>query len=110
MRQTANDTFRDYVLDQLAELGATARPMFGGHGLYLGAEFFGILHRGRLYFRTDHNSQIGYLAHGMQPFRPNDRQTLRNYYEVPPAVLDDGPELRAWARTALAARPAKPGK
>jgi DNA transformation protein and related proteins len=105
-----SDTLKDFVLDQLAELGVTARAMFGGHGLYRGAEFFAILHRGRLYFRTDDQSRAAYLAHGMQPFRPNDRQTLAAYYEVPAEVLEDDTELLAWARAALAIHPKPPRK
>jgi DNA transformation protein len=102
------DSFKDYVLDQLATLGAvSARAMFGGHGLYRGAQFFGILHHGRLYFRTDGTTRARYTAHGMQPFRPNTRQTLASYYEVPPEVLDDPGMLVDWARTALSAGPAR---
>lgn len=99
------DSFREYVLDQLGELGVTARAMFGGHGLYRGPEFFGILHQGRLYFRTDTASRAAYTERGMRPFRPNVRQTLASYYEVPAEVLDDAETLAAWARAALKSRP-----
>lgn len=104
------DSFRDYVLDQLAPLAATAKAMFGGHGIYCRGEFFGILHGGRLYFRTDTASRAAYVERGMQPFRPNARQTLTTYYEIPPDVLEDGPELLAWARTALATSTENRGK
>ena len=100
-----DDSFKDYVLDQLATLGAVrVRAMFGGHGLYRGPEFFGILHQGRLYFRTDARTRPDYIARGMLPFRPNPRQTLVSYYEVPADVLEDGEALAEWARTALTHR------
>ena len=105
-----SDSFKDYVLDQLGVLGVTARAMFGGHGLYRGAEFFGILHQGRLYFRTDARSRPDYIARGMSPFRPNPRQTLTSYYEVPADVLEDAEILALWAQAALGARPDKRGK
>jgi DNA transformation protein len=106
-----NDSFKDYVLDQLAGLGVTARAMFGGHGLYRGAVFFGALHQGRLYFRTDATSRAAYLARGMGPFRPNAKQTLASYYEVPPDILEDSELLADWARIALAAHaPTAPRK
>ena len=39
------DSFRDFVLDQLRSLeGVTCRSMFGGDGLYLGADFFAIVY------------------------------------------------------------------
>jgi len=48
------DGFKDFVLDQLSDLhGVTCRAMFGGYGLYCGRVFFGIVHKGRLYFKTN---------------------------------------------------------
>jgi DNA transformation protein len=96
-----DEGFCDFVLDQLRGLdGVTARPMFGGHGLYRHSAFFGIVHGGCLYLRTTDETRPAYVEAGMGPFRPNDRQTLRTYYEVPASVLDDADELAAWARAA----------
>ena len=39
----------------------------------------------------------------MGPFRPNERQTLKSYYEVPPEVLDDPEALLSWAGEAIRA-------
>jgi DNA transformation protein len=97
-----DDSLVEFVLDQLHELGAVRRrAMFGGFGLYCGDAFFGIVYDGRLYFKTDEISASQYVARGMNPFRPNDRQTLRNYYEVPPEIVDDREQLTAWAGQAL---------
>lgn len=95
------DGFTAFVLDQLRTLDTVvARPMFGGHGLYRGQTFFGIVHKGRLYFKTDVNSRETYRARGMSPFRPNARQTLKNYYEVPVDIIEDAETLSVWARAA----------
>jgi len=95
------DTFKDYVLDQLAGLGGvSARPMFGAYGLYKGGRFFGIIHKETLYFKTDEATRAQYIEYGMKPFRPSKKQTLKNYYEVPAEILDDNGELSAWAHTA----------
>jgi TfoX/Sxy family transcriptional regulator of competence genes len=49
------DSFRDFVLDQLRFLeGVACRSMFGGYGLYLGADFFGIAYDVRIPEQTDH--------------------------------------------------------
>ncbi len=94
-------SFRDFVLDQLARLGhVRAQAMFGGHGLYAGAQFFGIIHRGRLYFRTTPETRTEYERRGMARFRPNERQTLKSYYEVPADVVEDPETLVEWARRA----------
>lgn len=92
------DSFKEFVLDQLAGMGSvTCRAMFGGYGLYYNQIFFGILHKGRLYFKTNDQTRPAYKKCGMQPFRPSDKQTLKNYYEVPPNILEDGDELIPWA-------------
>ena len=71
--------------------------MFGGHGIYLEDAFFGILHRERLYFKTREGTRDKYVDHGMGPFRPNERQTLKNYYEVPVDILEDRDAVVEWA-------------
>ena len=95
-------TFKDFVLDQLAGLtGLRGRAMFGGHGIYRGEDFFAIVYHGRLYFKTDEQSRAAYLERGMAPFRPNPRQALKSYYEVPLEVIEDPARLIDWARAAL---------
>jgi len=96
-----DDGFKDFVLDQLSGLpGVTCRAMFGGYGVYRGGVFFGIIHKGRLYFKTDEQTQLFYVKKGMKPFRPNATQTLKTYYEVPVDIIEDHEELTGWARQA----------
>ena len=98
----ANDSFQEYVQDQLGGLSDVRfRPMFGDHGVYCGDVFFGILYEGRLYFKTNEETRKDYAGAGMKPFRPRKQQTLKNYYEVPPDVLDDDEVLQQWARQAI---------
>lgn len=95
------DGFKDFVLDQLNGLrGVTCRAMFGGYGLYQRDTFFGIIHKSRLYFKTDPLTRPSYHERGMRPFRPNAKQTLKNYYEVPADVIEDAEQLATWARRA----------
>ncbi|MEP6933169.1 MAG: TfoX/Sxy family protein [Nitrospirota bacterium] len=98
---TTHDGFKDYVLDQLADLpGVTCRAMFGGYGLYQRNTFFGIIHKGSLYFKTDQMTAPRYRERGMKPFKPTSRQTLKNYYEVPVEVLEAAEDLTTWASQA----------
>lgn len=97
-----SDSFTDFVQDQLQDLKSVRlRRMFGGYGLYFDTTFFGILHRERLYFKTDSDSRPQYRVHGMRAFRPSAKQTLSHYYEVPPDVLEDAEELVRWAQQAI---------
>jgi len=96
------DSFKDFVLDQLGQLGGvTCRAMFGGYGLYHGKVFFGIIYNDRLYFKTDSTTRLAYLKRDMKPFRPNAKQTLKTYYEVPLDIIEDRDQLSTWAKKAI---------
>ena len=96
------DSFKEFVLDQLnAAGGVVSRAMFGSHGLYRGGTFFGIVHKGRLYFKTNDATRPGYIERGMKAFRPNPGQTLKNYYEVPADILEEPDRLAVWAQEAI---------
>ena len=96
------DSFKEFVLDQLAGMEpVTCRAMFGGFGLYHCDLFFGILHKGRLYFKTNDQTRPVYEKYGMKPFRPSAKQTLKNYYENPTDILEDQEELIFWALEAV---------
>ena len=107
----AGERFEECLLDRLSPLGdITSRPMFGGHGIYWGDTIFGIAFRGRLYLKVDEGSKGDYLARGMGQFRPNERQTLKSYYEVPPEVLADPEALLSWVREAIRAGQVSQGR
>ena len=90
------------VLDRLAALGEiTSNAMLDIVGLYWRGVIFGMVFRERLYFKVDYQAKGEYVSRGMGPFRPNERQTLKSYYEVPSEVMDDRKALLAWAREAI---------
>jgi len=96
-------SFRDFVLDQLEGLeGLDCRSMFGGRGLYLDGEFFGMIWKGRLWFRTDGASREEYRALGAEPIPFGGDPSGNAYWSVPADVLEDAPLLLAWARAAAA--------
>lgn len=94
--------FRDYVLDQLrATAPVTARPMFGGVGIYSRGLFFALIAEDVLYFKVDATTRKAYEERGSQAFNPFGKGRM-NYYELPEDVLEDADELRAWMDAALA--------
>jgi len=108
-----DDSFKEFVLDQLGALPELrARAMFGAHGLYAGDKFFGILDEGRLFFKTDAASAADYTSRGMGAFtyESKGKTMTMAYHEVPPEVLENAPELMAWARRAMIIAAAKPKK
>ncbi len=105
-----DDSFKTFVLDQLSALPELrARAMFGAHGLYAGDKFFGILDEGRLFFKTDAQSQAEYVARGMGPFTYEMKGKVMTmaYHEVPPEILEQPLELVEWARCAIQLAAAK---
>jgi DNA transformation protein and related proteins len=101
-----DQSFKDFVLDQLSLLpDLRAKGMFGGHGLYQADRFFGIIMKGRLYFKTDEATRKKYVARGMGPFiYAKARQTTTiHYFEVPAEILEDREQLAAWALEAVMA-------
>ena len=90
------------LLLRLTPLGdIKARAMFGGHGIYLDGQIFGIAAGERIFFKIDETTRPRYEAKGMAVFRPyDDNVTLASYFEVPPDVLDDADAVREWAAEA----------
>jgi DNA transformation protein len=97
----STDSFLDFALEQLAALdGLRCKRMFGGHGLYCGEQFFGIVFDGRLYFKTHPETLPEYMEHHAAVFAPAEKQILKNYREVPVDILEDSERLPLWARKA----------
>ena len=97
-----DESFKDFVLDQLAGMDdVEARRMFGGYGLYQDETFFGIVHKGKLFFKIDDATVGEYRKRKMKPFRPNRKQTLKSYYQVPAEIIEHADELCDWAVRAV---------
>ena len=109
----ADESFKEFVLDQLAALPELrVKAMFGGHGLYQADRFFGIIAAGRLYFKTDERSRSFYLDRDMEPFSYEKARRIVSmaYFEVPADVLERRDELVAWAQRAIRAATSDPTK
>lgn len=97
-------TFAEWVAERLEPLGEVRiQRMFGGWGVYQRDTFFGIVDGGHLYLKTDERSVGRYESRGSSPFQPSERQTLRRYWEVPAAVLEDPDALLEWSAEAVRA-------
>lgn len=90
----------------LTPLGAfRARPMFGGHGLYLDDLMFGLIYNARLYLKSDEESLPAFERAGSEPFVYDSAKgsVSTSYWLCPPAALKDATKLRAWVARAHAA-------
>jgi DNA transformation protein len=108
-----NDSFVEFVLDQLSALSGTRmKSMFGAHALFCGDHIFGIIDEGRLFFKTNVQSQEDYASRGMEPFtyKSKGKTVTMNYHEVPPDVLENPQEIVLWADKAIQIAVSKPKK
>ena len=94
-----NPELRDYVLDLLDPLGGvSARPMFGGVGIYRDGIMFALITGSDvMYLRTDDGNRAAFEDAGMQPFVPfTDGRMTMPYHMVPADVMEDADEMCAW--------------
>ena len=84
----------------------TARPMFGGEGLFADDVMIGIVGEGdELFLKTDETTRPAYVAEGARQFvfhmrsRPGEI-ALTSYYSLPARLYDDPEELARWAKQA----------
>ncbi len=98
----SND-FIEYILDQFSSWGeVTVRKMFGGAGLYLDGDIFGIVANDVAYLKVDDTNRDKFIAAGSGPLKPfPDKPTTLSYFEIPPEVLENPEELIEWAEESL---------
>jgi DNA transformation protein len=100
------DEFLAHVLELLRPLGrVAARGMFGGHGLYCDAAFFGILLDNTLYLKADDHNRGEFERAGSEPFsysRKGKRATF-DFWRAPEEALDAPELMLPWAKSAVGA-------
>src|SRR5438270_13907080 len=97
-----SESYRGFVLEQLQlVMPVTAKPMFGGVGIYAQRLFFALIAEDRLYFKADDTTRPEFEQLGMEPFRPFGEDSAMGYYEVPADVVEDSVQLAGWMKKAI---------
>jgi DNA transformation protein and related proteins len=98
--------FRAYVADLFAPFGdVKIKLMFGGAGIYLKDQMFGLIADERIYLKANDETRPLFEREGSKPFIFESKRgdtIAMSYIEVPPRLLDDPDELAVWARRAYA--------
>jgi DNA transformation protein len=102
-----------HVMELLGPLGGiSGRAMFGGYGIWHDGQMFALLSSDSvLYFKANDSNRPCYEAAGSYQFAPSmagREPVAMPYFSVPEALLDDGDELRTWARAAIEVAHAAP--
>jgi DNA transformation protein len=87
-----------------ADYAVAARAMFGGHGLYVDAMFFGIVDDDVLYLRADERTRAAFGDAAPFEFMTRDgkRQAMK-YLQAPDEALERPDAMAQWVRLALGA-------
>jgi DNA transformation protein and related proteins len=82
-----------------------ARRMFGGAGLYAGANMFAIVSGDGIFLKADDHTKPEFEAAGSTPFSyapPSGRKPVTmNYWRLPEAAADDGEAAMVWGQKAI---------
>ncbi len=93
-----SDPFVQKVLQDLSPLGdVSARPMFGGHGVFLGGRMFALIAKDVLFLKADDANRGDFEAAGMKPYGKMP------YYQAPPTAMQNPEHLVALGGGAAAA-------
>lgn len=101
----ADTDFRDYVLDQLRNLGEfETKSMFGGTAVLKNGVAFAKIKHGSLWLKADENNVGDFLEQGMSQYAyGKDGSRKLNFYETPGEVLENSEALTNWANKAFEA-------
>lgn len=99
---TTSSSYVQYVLQDLFadDPAITARPMFGGYGLYFEDRMFGIIAGDEVFFKVDNSNLRRYVTHGSSQFSytKNGREYKMSYWKVPLDILENNHLLMKWAK------------
>ena len=99
--------FVDHVLELARPAGAaTARAMFGGHGLYLDGLIVAIVIDDTLYLKCDIQSGAAFDARDLAPFEyvtKDGERIAMSYRRAPDEALESPDAMREWLRLAQGA-------
>jgi len=111
------DGFIEQMHELLAPLGEVeVRRMFGGLGVYVDDVFIAVASDGRLYLKTDAESQPLFDAEGSEPFAFGKKGEVvtTSYWSAPDSAMESAERMARWAQMAIvaakrkaAAKPAK---
>ena len=90
-----NDSYKDFVLDQLAGLGAfETKRMFGGLALLFQGSAFAKIKHDKVWLKVDESNRNDFVSRNMKQYtygRDNSRRL--NFYEAPVEVIAGDFEL-----------------
>ena len=99
-----NPSFRDFVLDQLAGLGAfETKNMFGGVALLHRGKAFAKIKHDKVWLKVNDSNRQDFIEQGMPQYTYGKGGSRKlSFFEIPVDVLEDADEFVAWAKESMA--------
>ncbi len=91
--------FALYIVDLLQSIGpVSAKPMFGGFGLFLDGLMFGLIADSSLYFKADTLSKGEFEKNDLAPFTyfKQNKPMQLSYWQAPDECLDSSEAMLEW--------------
>ncbi len=92
-----------YLLELMHAVGAVhARPMFGGHGIFLDKLMFALVSDGILYLKADDDTRAAFKEKDLDAFSyiKRGKAFKLGYFQAPEEALEDPQEMTVWANQA----------
>ena len=100
---SAEKEFVSYVVELMQSIGPVyAKGMFGGHGIFLDGQMFGLVADSVLYLKVDTETEKQFTEKGLEAFtyNKNGKDYKMSYYQAPEEALEDSDEMNTWANKA----------
>lgn len=100
----AEREFVVHVVELMQGVGpASARRMFGGHGIFIEGLMFALVAGGTLYLKADDASRAAFEARGLERFTylKKGKPFSLSYYEAPEEALESLAEMTEWGNRAF---------
>ena len=98
-----NQALIAHLRDLCADFGElSARPMFGGYGLYFNGLITAIVIEDGLYLKVDAETAPEFIAAGCAPYiyRGQRKPIELSYWSVPEQAMDSPEDMRPWLELA----------
>ncbi len=98
-----NDSFKQFILDQLNQLGQyDSKNMFGGTALLVNGKAFAKIKHDKLWLKVNDSNRQQFEERGMQQYSYGKNNSRKiNFYETPIEIIENRDELEHWARQSI---------
>ena len=98
-----NDEFKNFVLDQLQEIGEfETKRMFGGLALLSHGSAFAKIKHEKVWLKVDESNLADFQEQGMTQYTyGKDNSRKLNFYETPIEIIEDRDKLKDWVKKSI---------